>query len=470
MAAANTDKLRKKKNLFSTTLNGGIASDTTTLTCNSLTGVPTDTAVTVTIDRVDANSVSTPTLREDVTGVVSGSNITDLLRGEGATTAQSHSNGAIVEITWETETWNDAVDAILVGHTQAGAHIASLPLTTPKITTSINDANGNEVIKTPATSSAVNEITVTNAAANGSPSITATGGDTNIDLLLAGKGTGVVIPQIPLAEGQMINGKIVPSVASNNLTVALKTMAGDDPSVATPVYVRIGSVIRSITSALSCTKNAGTAYMSMGSAELATKEVDLFAHIVWVATASECRLCFSRLPYSNLVSDYDGYTTTEKSLMIDSTTSLAVTDQLVVIGRFAATLSAGAGYTWSVPTFTATNLIQERIFEKRNSNANFTVDGAGSLGTFTRNVFSSRYKIVGDEMHVQFYADITNKGSWSGAFQVNFPFSAAGLYTLFGIVSAQNVAANYLNSNCYGPIQINTNSLAQFEKGIGNSL
>ena len=56
----------------------------------------------------------------------------------------------------------------------------------------IADINGNEEIKFVATSSAVNEITVTNAAANNAPSISATGGDTNIDLNLAGKGTGVV--------------------------------------------------------------------------------------------------------------------------------------------------------------------------------------------------------------------------------------------------------------------------------------
>ncbi len=65
-------------------------------------------------------------------------------------------------------------------------------LTTPQIATSINDTNGNEVIKTPATASAVNEITVTNAATGTAPSITATGGDTDINLTLAGKGAGTV--------------------------------------------------------------------------------------------------------------------------------------------------------------------------------------------------------------------------------------------------------------------------------------
>ena len=57
---------------------------------------------------------------------------------------------------------------------------------------SINDVNGNELVRVSATASAVNEITVANAAAGAAPVISATGNDTNISLNLAGKGTGVV--------------------------------------------------------------------------------------------------------------------------------------------------------------------------------------------------------------------------------------------------------------------------------------
>lgn len=55
------------------------------------------------------------------------------------------------------------------------------------------DANGNEVIKKASVASAINEITVTNAAISTGPSIAATGGDTNIPITLKGKGTGAVI-------------------------------------------------------------------------------------------------------------------------------------------------------------------------------------------------------------------------------------------------------------------------------------
>ena len=56
----------------------------------------------------------------------------------------------------------------------------------------IADSSGNELIKVVKVASAVNEITVTNAATGNAPSVTATGGDTNIPLLFTGKGTGKV--------------------------------------------------------------------------------------------------------------------------------------------------------------------------------------------------------------------------------------------------------------------------------------
>ncbi len=54
----------------------------------------------------------------------------------------------------------------------------------------INDENGNEQIIFQTTASAVNQIDVTNAATGNNPSIKATGGDSNVDLVLGPKGTG----------------------------------------------------------------------------------------------------------------------------------------------------------------------------------------------------------------------------------------------------------------------------------------
>jgi hypothetical protein len=65
-------------------------------------------------------------------------------------------------------------------------------LTSPKIGTSILDTNGLELALLTATSSAVNEITLANAATGNSPIISATGDDSNVGIQFKTKGTGVI--------------------------------------------------------------------------------------------------------------------------------------------------------------------------------------------------------------------------------------------------------------------------------------
>jgi hypothetical protein len=64
-------------------------------------------------------------------------------------------------------------------------------LTAPKIGTSILDTNGNELLLLTATSSAVNELTLANASTGNGPILSATG-ETNVDINLNPKGTGVL--------------------------------------------------------------------------------------------------------------------------------------------------------------------------------------------------------------------------------------------------------------------------------------
>jgi len=56
--------------------------------------------------------------------------------------------------------------------------------------TGLTDDAGNEQVTFHKTASAVNQIGITNAATGSAPQIAAEGADTNIDLMLAGKGTG----------------------------------------------------------------------------------------------------------------------------------------------------------------------------------------------------------------------------------------------------------------------------------------
>ena len=209
--------------------------------------------------------------------------------------------------------------------------------------------------------------------------------------------------------GWMINGKLSVTVASNNLTVTVKTLAGADPSAGDPVNVRIGNVVHSITAALSITKNAGTNYCNAGGAELATVEVDYFVYLGYNATDGVV-IGFSRIPYANQYSTFSATSTDEKYAAISTITNVAATDYYNVVGRFAATLSAGAGYTWSVPTFTATNLISRPIFESRILAWTTTItSGLGTVSSATITKIT-KYKISDNKVYFITDVLITDKG------------------------------------------------------------
>lgn len=90
------------------------------------------------------------------------------------------------------------------------------------------DVNGNaigdgtlELIKFTETGSAVNEITIANAATGGHPLIQASGDDTNIDLKLDGKGSGVVnvVDDLTVGGDLTVNGTTT-TVATTNTVVS----------------------------------------------------------------------------------------------------------------------------------------------------------------------------------------------------------------------------------------------------------
>src|SRR6056300_709711 len=72
--------------------------------------------------------------------------------------------------------------------------LSNKTLTAPKFADGgfIADANGNELILLQTTTSAVNELEITNAATGNAVQIATSGGDTNIDLKISPKGSGVV--------------------------------------------------------------------------------------------------------------------------------------------------------------------------------------------------------------------------------------------------------------------------------------
>jgi hypothetical protein len=223
----------------------------------------------------------------------------------------------------------------------------------------------------------------------------------------------------------LINGKIVPTVASNNLTVAIKTLQDTDPSATNPVGIWIGNELRWITGALSIAANAGTNWFNSGSAELATKEIDYFVYAGYNATDG-ITLGYARIPYAKLYSDFSATTTNEKYARISTITNAAAGDNYINIGRFAATLSAGAGYTWSVPTFDNANLIQEPIYETRWSD--WTPAYTAGTMTYTSVTLAiAKYQIENRNINFAFRTSDGTTGGTAGALiNVSLPFNLNG--------------------------------------------
>lgn len=220
--------------------------------------------------------------------------------------------------------------------------------------------------------------------------------------------------------------KIAPSVSANDLILAIKHLDGTDPSVQRPIMVKIGNSKRLITAALSVTKADGTSWANLGSAELATKEVDLFPYLVWntnLATDA-VDIFWSRIPYGRLYSDFSGTTTNEKYAAINGTAP-AATDECINIGRFAATLSAGAGYTWTVPTFTNVNLIQHPMFETRWLDYVPTWASSGTAVALGDAVIGGRYKIIQNSVKLVIFQTMGSTTTYgTGTYSWAAPFTA----------------------------------------------
>jgi len=130
---------------------------------------------------------------------VSDNSITTAKIQDGAITGAKIAAGTVVA--------SDIADGSITGakiNSTFDISSKTVTLGSPKISTALADSSGNELLKVTATGSAINELTLANAAASGNPTISATGGDTNIGISILPKGSGKITLDnltLPAADG-----------------------------------------------------------------------------------------------------------------------------------------------------------------------------------------------------------------------------------------------------------------------------
>ena len=176
-----------------------------------------------------------------IKNATSGSQIVTFkyVTGSGSSVAIANAATVIVYATANDVTNPDIVDTgfgtgdVTLTGTQT---LTNKTLTAPKIGTSILDTGGNELALLTATGSAVNEITLANAATGNGPIISTTGDDAAVDLNLNPKGVGVLKSGTAAVKIAGTETMYVPAVAmypetTNGAELAQTVLTGGNPEL-----------------------------------------------------------------------------------------------------------------------------------------------------------------------------------------------------------------------------------------------
>jgi hypothetical protein len=304
-------------------------------------------------------------------------------------------------------------------------------LTSPTINTPIINSGGSLTVD----STELNFLDTSVAGTSVASKALVLGATKNTDILVVDKGIKFNAPN-----GFLVNGEISRTVSSNNLTLAIKTLAGTDPSSSDPVYIRLANTVYTLTAALSVTMNAATNWFNLGATYLATKENYLFIYLG--VKSGSLFIGASRVPYGLLYSDLSATSTNDLYFACSVTPN--ATDPIAVIGSCNVILSATASFNWSVP---GTSVIKDFPHDTTPW-LDFVLDYTGWAATPSASVI--KYKIIDDTFSINFNMTGTSNSATSS---INLPFNSVGYLSIAGY---QGIGGDILG---YYDIQAGTRAL-----------
>jgi hypothetical protein len=223
-----------------------------------VSGISASTSDAIGVGTIELGHASDTTLSRSSAGVLAVEGTAVLLSGGalGTPSSVTLTNGTDLPVSGITASTSDAigVGTIELGHatdttlarassgvvtiegvnvvtTSSTDTLSNKTLTAPKFADLgfIADANGNELIILDTVASAVNEVTLANAATTGTPTLTASGGDTDISLNLVAKGTGKVkaggVDLVTISSTDTLTNKTLTSPTVNTATIAGGTLS-----------------------------------------------------------------------------------------------------------------------------------------------------------------------------------------------------------------------------------------------------
>jgi hypothetical protein len=223
-----------------------------------VSGISASTSTAIGVGTIELGHATDTTLARSSAGVITVEGVAVLLSGGalGTPSSVTLTNGTDLPVSGITASTSDAlgVGSIELGHatdttlarassgvvtiegvnvvtTSSTDTLSNKTLTAPKFADLgfIADANGNELIILDTVASAVNEVTLANAATTGTPTLTASGGDTDISLDLVAKGTGKVkaggVNLVTISSTDTLTNKTLTSPTVNTATIAGGTLS-----------------------------------------------------------------------------------------------------------------------------------------------------------------------------------------------------------------------------------------------------